>query len=135
MSARITHVALKDYRSIGSCDVELQPLTLLVGPNGSGKSNFLDALRFLRDSMILPLNQVVASRSGILSLLHWQPGGGMADSFSITIRFELGDRIAGTYTLSLEEGPHSSAVIREELCRVGDDWFSSVGSNIAPVPA
>jgi ABC-type lipoprotein export system ATPase subunit len=40
---RITRVILKNYKSIVSCDVELQPLTILVGPNGSGKSNFLDA--------------------------------------------------------------------------------------------
>ena len=134
MPARLTHVAIKDYRSIGSCDVELQPLTLLVGPNGSGKSNFLDALRFLRESMSSPLHQVAASRFGILSLLRWLPGGGLADSFTITIRFKLDGNKKGTYTLSVAEGPHNSAVIREELCRVGDDWFSSVSSNITPVP-
>ena len=40
----IHRVKLRNYKSIGRCDVRLGPLTVLVGPNGSGKSNFLDAL-------------------------------------------------------------------------------------------
>ena len=41
-STFITRVALKNYKSIAACDVELRPLMFLVGPNGAGKSNFLD---------------------------------------------------------------------------------------------
>ena len=40
----ITRVVLRNFKSIGKCDVKLGPLTYLVGPNGSGKSNFMDAL-------------------------------------------------------------------------------------------
>jgi len=50
-STFIKRVRLKNYRSIASCDVQLGPLNFLVGPNGSGKSNFLDALRFVGDSL------------------------------------------------------------------------------------
>ena len=77
MTTRVRGVAVRDYRSIASCDVDLQPLTLLVGPNGSGKSNFLDALRFLAHGMHAPLEQVVEARSGIRSvtvqalIFHW----------------------------------------------------------------
>ena len=38
-SRMITRVALRNYKSIAACDVELAPLTILVGPNGAGKSN------------------------------------------------------------------------------------------------
>ncbi|WP_413894654.1 AAA family ATPase [Pantoea ananatis] len=42
---------LRNFKSIGYCDVSLKPLTYLVGQNGAGKSNFLDALHFVRDSL------------------------------------------------------------------------------------
>lgn len=65
MPATLTRVRLKDYRSISSCCVELQPLTLLVGPNGAGKSNFLDSLRFLLHTMHNPLEQALLVHSGM----------------------------------------------------------------------
>src|ERR1022692_2746481 len=61
--SRITRVALKNYKSIAACDVPLGPLTILVGPNGAGKSNFLDAMRFCRDALRTPLDQVFAKRN------------------------------------------------------------------------
>lgn len=45
----IKRVIIKNYKSIGQCDVKLGNLTVLVGKNGSGKSNFVDALKFIRD--------------------------------------------------------------------------------------
>ncbi len=47
----ITKITIQDYKSIASCQVNLQPLMFLVGPNGSGKSNFLDAFRFVSESL------------------------------------------------------------------------------------
>ncbi len=38
-SRTITRVRLRNYKSIAACDVQLEPLTLLVGPNGAGKSD------------------------------------------------------------------------------------------------
>lgn len=38
--AFLTRIILRNYKSIGHCDVKLGPLTYLVGVNGSGKSNF-----------------------------------------------------------------------------------------------
>ena len=45
----LTRIVLRNYKSIGNCDVRLGSLTFLVGANGSGKSNFLDALHFVKD--------------------------------------------------------------------------------------
>ncbi len=50
----LRRVVLRNYKSIRECDVALGPLMLLVGPNGSGKSNFLDALRFVAESLERP---------------------------------------------------------------------------------
>lgn len=67
--ARITRVILKNYKSIVHCDVELKPLTILVGPNGSGKSNFLDALSFVKQALVLGLDQAVRNRGNAFHIL------------------------------------------------------------------
>lgn len=130
MPSRITRVALKDYRSIGSCDVEIGPLTLLVGPNGSGKSNFLDALRFLAESMYAPLDHVLQARSGIRSILRKLPKGELAESFSIEVGFELEDMRRGLYLLHIGELARGRFVILEEHCEIGDDRFTSIHGDV-----
>jgi predicted ATPase len=46
----LSHVAIKNFKSIGEpgVELELKPLTILVGPNGSGKSSILEGLYFFR---------------------------------------------------------------------------------------
>jgi AAA15 family ATPase/GTPase len=56
MVDRITHVSVRNYKSLAEVDVDLGPLTVLVGPNGAGKSNFVDALRFVSYSLWLGLD-------------------------------------------------------------------------------
>lgn len=139
MQTRITRVRITDYRSIGSCDVELQPLTLLVGPNGSGKSNFLDALRFVVHSMHAPLEQVVETRSGMRSILRKLPEGQMASRFCIQLSFEVDSVGPGTYLLSVAVGSDGSSVIDEERCEIGTDHFvwqrGSLKHNAQSTPA
>ncbi len=52
----VTRIALRNYKSIAACDVQLAPLSFLVGPNGSGKSNFLHALRFVAEALRFSLD-------------------------------------------------------------------------------
>lgn len=139
MPARVTGVIIENYRSIASCHVNLQPLTLLVGPNGAGKSNFLDTLRFLVHSMHAPLEQVIEARYGIRSLLRKLPGGRSAASFSIAIEFTLADGNSGTYSLRIAEGQDGTAVLTDEECRIGEAGFSAhlgkVASTARSTPA
>ncbi|GEM_PF-5683013 len=58
----IHRVALRNYKSIGHCDVRVRPLTYLVGQNGAGKSNFLDALHFVRDALFNSLDSAINER-------------------------------------------------------------------------
>ena len=37
----LQRVRIRGYKSIAFCDIELQPLTILVGRNAAGESNFL----------------------------------------------------------------------------------------------
>lgn len=106
-------IAIKDYKSIASCDVSLEPLTFLVGPNGSGKSNFLDALRFCADALRYSLDQAVRDRGGINEVRRRSAGrpNHFAIRLSVEIRrsyrfryhFEIGARTGGAYAVQREE--------------------------------
>ena len=62
----VTRIALRNYKNIAACDVQLAPLSFLVGPNGCGKSNFLDALRFVgRGTALLARSRAPQPRGGI----------------------------------------------------------------------
>src|SRR5438552_6827120 len=65
----IRRVRIEGYKSIGFCDVGLQPLTILVGRNAAGKSNFVDALAFLRDAMGTSVPEAVKRRGGWSSVV------------------------------------------------------------------
>lgn len=56
----LRRVRIRNYKSIGHCQVPLRPLTVLVGRNGAGKSNFLDALGFVGDALRSSLDQAMA---------------------------------------------------------------------------
>jgi len=66
----LRRVRIRGYKSIGFCDVLLQPLTILVGRNGAGKSNFLDALGFLRDGMMFGVAEALGRRGGVSAILR-----------------------------------------------------------------
>ena len=92
-STFITRVALRNYKSIAACDVELQPLTFLVGPNGAGKSNFLDSLRFVADALTFSLDHAIRDRGGINDIRR--RSGGHPNHFSIRLDFTLPEGSTG----------------------------------------
>ncbi len=47
----IKQIRIQNFRSLVDVTVDLDPLTVLIGRSGTGKSNFVDAIRFLRDSL------------------------------------------------------------------------------------
>ena len=79
----ISHVRIRNYRSIARCDVSLGPLTILIGPNGSGKSNFLDALAFLARTIETTPGQAIEERGGVNAILRTVPVP--TDTFSIEV--------------------------------------------------
>lgn len=108
----IRRVRIKDYRSIALCDVELAPLQFLVGPNGSGKSNFLDALRFVSDSLRGTVEHAFRDRGGIQEVRRRSEGhpnnlqiylnGEFDHQFSYTYGFGIGARTGGGFRVLRE---------------------------------
>jgi len=110
----ITRVRLKNYKSIGSCDVDLQQLTFLAGPNGSGKSNFLDGLRFVSEGLRNSLDHAIRERGGINEVRRRSTGH--PTHFSMRLDFRLSDRQTGWYSFEVGAQPEGGFIVRQEQC-------------------
>ncbi len=105
-------VVVHNYKSIEEVEVELGQFTVLVGPNGSGKSNFIDALRFVRDTLTVGLDIAIRNRRGIGAIRRWSPtrprdiaiGLELAfpDGTQTVYAFELGSVRGGEYRVKAE---------------------------------
>ncbi|MEQ1633805.1 MAG: AAA family ATPase [Planctomycetota bacterium] len=111
----LQRVRLKNYRSIGSCDVVLGPLTFLVGPNGSGKSNFLDALRFVADALNQTLDHAIRDRGGIDAVRRRSSGHPRHFGIRLDLR---GERCSGHYAFEIGAGPDGAWSVKREECFV-----------------
>ncbi|MFP4052548.1 MAG: AAA family ATPase [Phycisphaerae bacterium] len=109
----LSRLVLKDYKSIGTCDIELAPFTALVGPNGAGKSNILDSLRFIAESLRNSLEFAVRDRGGIDEVRRRSSGHprhfavrvdiGLPSGERSTYSFEIGSETAGGYGVTHEQ--------------------------------
>jgi predicted ATPase len=112
-SVFLTRVVLRNYKSIAACSVELGPLTFLVGPNGAGKSNFLDALRFVTESLNTSLEHALRDRGGINEVRR--RSSGHPTHFGIRLEFILGER-TGWYSFSVGAQPKGGFAVQQEEC-------------------
>jgi predicted ATPase len=116
----ISRVRLRNYKSIGSCDVNLGPLTILIGPNGSGKGNFLDALAFLSRAVETTPNQAITERGGIEAVIRKVPPS--ADSFEIQVEVSLPqgeDWTRGTYGFKVKHNTRDGTFdVYDETCEL-----------------
>lgn len=111
----VTRVVLRNYKSIAACDVSPAGLTFLVGPNGSGKSNFLDALRFVAESLRFSLEHAVRDRGGINEVRR--RSGGHPTHFGARVEFDLGDA-TGHFAFTVAAKRGGGYNLQEEECVV-----------------
>ncbi|MBK9129078.1 MAG: AAA family ATPase [Phycisphaerales bacterium] len=71
----VLRLALRNYKSVEQCDIELAPIVLLVGRNGVGKSNIIDSLRFVTDATRNTLEYAIRERGGIDQVRRKSLGG------------------------------------------------------------
>jgi predicted ATPase len=133
---------LKNYKSIAACDVQLGPLTFLVGPNGAGKSNFLDALRFVADSLRTSLDHALRDRGGINDVRR--RSGGHPTHFGVRLVFSLPAGETGHYAFRIGSQHGGEYEVQGEECYVhglsGLRSFHVEGgtvasSSVTPAPA
>ena len=110
----LTRVRIRNFKSIGQCDVPLRRLTVLVGRNGAGKSNFLDALRFIVDGLETSLDQAIKSRGGIKSVRRQSTGH--PRNFALQVDFNLPGWRTGKYFFEIAARTEGGFTVkREEL--------------------
>jgi predicted ATPase len=107
----LQRVQIRNYKSIADCDVQLGRLTLLVGRNGAGKSNFLDALRFVSDSLETSIDHALKSRGGVAAVRRISTGH--PRNVQIKLQFELQDQ-QGEYGFELRSESKGGFSVREE---------------------
>lgn len=112
----ISRVLLRNYRSIGQCDVKLGPLTYLVGPNGAGKSNFLDALHLVSDALNSSLDQALSRRGGLSEVRR--RSSGHPTHFGIRLEFRIGDQF-GHYAFNIGALKNRGFEVQAEECCLG----------------
>ena len=119
----MTRIALRNYKSIAACDVQLAPLSFLVGPNGCGKSNFLDALRFVAEALRFSLDHALRDRGGIQEVRR--RSGGHPNHFGIRLDLQL-PRAVGWYAFRVAAKPGGRYSVQREECVVfGADFRGS----------
>jgi len=75
-------VEVKGYKCLRNVRQPLEPFQILVGPNASGKSTLLDVIGFLRDLLLIGVEETVRKRARSLSELVWNQQG---DSFELAL--------------------------------------------------
>lgn len=122
----IRRAVIRNYKSIASADVRLQPLTFLVGPNGSGKSNFLDAFRFTGDALRNSLDHALRERGTIKEVRR--RSGGHPNNFLLRFDFALPSGDTGFYEFRVGAKANAGYEVQNEECRVHRADLSRGGS-------
>lgn len=116
-SVFLTRVVLRNYKSIGYCDVPLASLTYLVGTNGSGKSNFLDALHLVKDALSGSLDQALTERGGLAEVRR--RSSGHPTHFGIRLEFKLRNGERGHYSFDVGALADRGYEVQNEECAIG----------------
>jgi predicted ATPase len=111
----LKRVRISNFKSIAQCDVELGGLTLLVGRNGAGKSNFLDALRFVAESLETSVDHAIKSRGGVNAVRRISIGH--PRNFRIDLELHLPLHWA-RYEFEIGSQPKGGFLVKAEQLRV-----------------
>lgn len=113
----LKRVILRNYKSIGYCDVSLGPLTYLVGANGSGKSNFMDALALVRDALNGSLDNALNERGGLAEVRR--RSSGHPTHFGVRLEFQLPSGEHGHYAFNIGALRDRGYEVQTEECVLG----------------
>lgn len=122
----LDRVKVRNYKSIGRCDISLRSLNVFVGRNGSGKSNFLDALRFVVDSLQATLDHAIKTRGGIDSVRRRSTGH--PRNFAIELDINLAEWCVGTYGFEIAARPRGGFAVKKERLRVRNARGETIAS-------
>lgn len=118
----ITSLDVQHYKSLADIRLDFEPITVLVGPNASGKTNIVDALRFLRDTIVHGLDHSINDRGGMQIIRQFSPTRPYIVSIGADFRYELNDAWrTGHYSLKFSSSNDEIRVESESA-----DWTDDV---------
>ena len=115
-SVHIRKVGLKNYKSIASCSVELGKINVLVGRNGAGKSNFLDALRFVKESLESSLDYAIKTRGGVDNVRRRSTGH--PHNFQICLEVRLPSLREAKYGFEISVAKRGGFFVKKESLQI-----------------
>lgn len=119
MASLITRVKLRNYKSIASCDVYLNELSVLVGLNGAGKSNFLDAFAFISDACNNTLDAALRNRGGISAVRR--KSGGHPNNFGMSFHINLDGQRNAFFAFEIAALPGGEKfLVKKEVASISD---------------
>jgi Predicted ATPase len=83
MSNQLTHLQIKNFRSLADVKIQINHLNIIFGPNGAGKTTLLDTIWFVRDCAIRGVDLASSERDHGIGLL-WD-GADEGENISIKI--------------------------------------------------
>lgn len=116
----ITRIELENWKNFAEVDVTCGKRMFLIGPNASGKSNFLDALRFLKDTALLGLERaVIEQRDGMKRIRYMNA----RQNPHVTVAVTLDDEWNYSLTFGTDKGKNIPHVMEERVRqRVDGRW-------------
>lgn len=114
----LRRVRIRNYKSIAACDAQLGQLTFLVGPNGAGKSNFLDALRFVAESLRFSIDHALRDRGTIKEVRR--RSAGHPNHFALRLDFTLPSGQPGHYSFRVGAKPSGAFEVQDEECVIAN---------------
>lgn len=121
----IRRLRLENFRSHGSTDIRLEPLSLLVGPAGAGKSNLFKALWFLQTTLSRPLSDLFPPASPWEFRLVRSRWAEETDPLGVEIELADVDGYEALYHVRFADSPQGVYVVKETLqrrARGEKDW-------------
>lgn len=115
----ISHLKVKNYRSLADIAVDFEALTVLVGLNGSGKSNLVDVLRFVSEALMHGLDSAIINRHGMGALRRWSRKGRPYD-VEIELKVSGNGDLVASYQLTLGSESRGGYRVKSERCEVYD---------------
>jgi predicted ATPase len=106
----IKQIRIQNFRSLVDVTVDLDPLTVLIGRSGTGKSNFVQAIRFLRDSLNVR-NMNANALGGVHRVLHVAH---QKEPLDYNLRFSIAG-IGESFEYRLRVNPSAAQVLEEYL--------------------
>ena len=119
----LSEMDLRRFRSFRSAKVEFDNPTFLVGQNGAGKSNFTDALSFLAEAMVSPLQAVFDRRGGtgtVGTVFRRISTRGLAGSLYLSVQLKDLDEEtkSAAYSIRVKPKDNHNFEVEQEVCNI-----------------